>query len=216
MKYPCNMIKDLLPLYHDGVLSQESCAIVDTHLAECPACLAYYQQLCSTDPVLASPMDAEEEQKKAASFRAVKKKLRKKQVIVTLASLLIICAAAAAAVGALKNTQQIVPYQDNISVAVIHGNLVGRLSGSSYQHVKSLTVENAGEELVFFYFQNSLWDDITTRSQTFTEYTICSADKGAADIDAVYYYTGNYAGLANLNTEELQKVITTSALLWHR
>lgn len=38
MKVPCELVKDLLPLYLDGVCSEESKETVETHLAECPAC----------------------------------------------------------------------------------------------------------------------------------------------------------------------------------
>lgn len=34
----CNIIKDLLPLYVDGLCSEESAALVDAHLTDCPDC----------------------------------------------------------------------------------------------------------------------------------------------------------------------------------
>lgn len=38
MKYDCAVIQDLLPLYIDGVCSEESRKIIDEHLPECTAC----------------------------------------------------------------------------------------------------------------------------------------------------------------------------------
>lgn len=38
MKISCGVIKDLLPLYHDGVCSDESKAMVEEHLASCDDC----------------------------------------------------------------------------------------------------------------------------------------------------------------------------------
>ena len=38
MKLPCEMIQDLLPLYHDGVCSGVSKTLVTAHLKECPDC----------------------------------------------------------------------------------------------------------------------------------------------------------------------------------
>ena len=35
MKTPCNVIRDLLPLYHDGVCSPESRQLVEEHLEKC-------------------------------------------------------------------------------------------------------------------------------------------------------------------------------------
>ena len=38
MKISCEIIKDLLPLYHDGVCSSESRAMVEEHLSGCANC----------------------------------------------------------------------------------------------------------------------------------------------------------------------------------
>lgn len=38
MKTNCNIIKDLLPLYAEDMLSEESAALVKEHLSECPDC----------------------------------------------------------------------------------------------------------------------------------------------------------------------------------
>ena len=45
MKTPCEIIRDLLPLYADDVCSPASRAAVDEHLRECPACEEYLKQL---------------------------------------------------------------------------------------------------------------------------------------------------------------------------
>lgn len=38
MKYPCDMIKDLLPLYYDDACSKQTKSIVEAHLSECNSC----------------------------------------------------------------------------------------------------------------------------------------------------------------------------------
>lgn len=40
MKISCEIIKDLLPLYHDGVCSSDSRTLVEEHLASCESCKA--------------------------------------------------------------------------------------------------------------------------------------------------------------------------------
>ncbi|WP_458862151.1 zf-HC2 domain-containing protein [Acidaminobacterium chupaoyuni] len=40
MDLSCEIIRDLLPLYHDGVCSEESRQLVEDHLKNCPACRA--------------------------------------------------------------------------------------------------------------------------------------------------------------------------------
>ena len=80
MKYPCDLIRDLLPLYQDGVCSEESRAAVEEHLRECPSCRAYQTALCEADglfPVSGEEPEqtADQELRKAASLRAVRKTL---------------------------------------------------------------------------------------------------------------------------------------------
>ena len=38
MKLPCEIVKDLLPLYYDGVCNEISKALVTEHLKTCPEC----------------------------------------------------------------------------------------------------------------------------------------------------------------------------------
>ena len=45
MKLCCNVTRDLLPLYHDGVCSDESRALVEAHLDECAECGAILKEL---------------------------------------------------------------------------------------------------------------------------------------------------------------------------
>lgn len=38
MKLPCKVIEDMLPMYYDKVCSEESAALVEEHLKDCPCC----------------------------------------------------------------------------------------------------------------------------------------------------------------------------------
>lgn len=49
MKLDCHIVKDLLPLYTEGLTSAESAEDVKAHLAECPACQKELAELQSTE-----------------------------------------------------------------------------------------------------------------------------------------------------------------------
>ena len=93
MKYPCNLIKDLLPLYHDQVSSQESSEAVEEHLKECSECKQYYEKMCGSDAIEPLAYDQEMSMKTAESYKQVKKKNRRRVVIVVLIAvvLLLVC-----------------------------------------------------------------------------------------------------------------------------
>lgn len=60
MKYQCEMIEDLLPLYKDDVCSPSSKQAVEEHLAECPKCSEMLKNL--TDTVIDEVMVREKDE----------------------------------------------------------------------------------------------------------------------------------------------------------
>ena len=90
MKYPCNLIKDILPLYHDGVVSKESEHVVEEHLTECEDCKNYYEKMCQADVLEESAFDEEITKKTADSFKEVSKTISKKMIKMIFKSILII------------------------------------------------------------------------------------------------------------------------------
>ncbi len=73
------------------------------------------------------------------------------------------------------------------------------------------------ENNLYFYLSTSLWDDMAaSNSKTFSEYVLAYEEKGAGEIDNIYYFTGDYSGLENLSAGELTKETQGSVLLWSK
>ena len=77
MKLPCNVIEDMLPMYHDGVCSQESAELVLEHLKECPRCSRTLCELRSDIPAPGAPLD---DLKPLAGIQAQWKKEKRRSV----------------------------------------------------------------------------------------------------------------------------------------
>ena len=75
MTYPCPVIRDLLPLYLDDVLSAESMTAVEQHLAQCEGCRAYCEQMRSGEIKAKTSPD---EHRMVESLRRVKAKLSRR------------------------------------------------------------------------------------------------------------------------------------------
>ena len=60
MNYPCEIIRDLLPLYIDEVCNIETKQAVEKHLAECKKCREYYEAMKSTDGFVENKSDNSE------------------------------------------------------------------------------------------------------------------------------------------------------------
>lgn len=220
MKYPCDMIQDLLPLYIDGVCSEESKKAVDQHLSECRGCKEFYTVMCEADQVNIDTHNANRERQKAASFQAVKKRILRRQILAAVIAVIVLIAITFSGIGVLKSTVEIVQNNDNISVSLLNGDLVGRLQSSRICQATikrvTLTVNGQEKSYLFFCVANTKWDALTTNDEVFSEYILCPYDKNADQIDEVYYYTGEYESIESMNNEELQGIVDNSMLLWQK
>ena len=45
MKNECNIIKDILPLYAEKMVSEDTVDFIEEHLKNCPACSSDYQSM---------------------------------------------------------------------------------------------------------------------------------------------------------------------------
>ena len=73
MKISCAIITDLLPLYHDGVCSNESKTMIEEHLAECDNCNVELQTMGEIIPMRNTTNNLKE----AEAIKKLSKKWRK-------------------------------------------------------------------------------------------------------------------------------------------
>ncbi len=218
MKYPCNLVRDLLPLYHDGICSDESSEVIETHLSECNTCKAFYEELCKSDAIINTPLNSENEIKKANSFKGIKKKLLRKQILIGVIVFVVLVSLIFSVISMLKNSEQLIMFDDNITVYMTEGNLIGRLTGNEANCLEikrvEITVEGKSNTYLFFCLSGTKWNELTTSDNTFSEYSLCPADKGAEAIDFVYYYNGDYEKFKDINEQQLKSILKQSYMLW--
>lgn len=89
MKMQCNVIQDLLPLYHDRICSTESRALVEEHLKECEACKTLLSKI---DAELEHPETGAEEAGPLKALRSAWEKSKTKSFIKGTLIAVIICA----------------------------------------------------------------------------------------------------------------------------
>lgn len=74
MNLPCNVIQDLLPLYHDQVCSDETKALVEEHLSSCESCKEMLKSMGGELPIPKQDIESVE------ILKNIKKELRTKEV----------------------------------------------------------------------------------------------------------------------------------------
>ncbi len=80
----CNLVTDLLPLYAEDLLSEDSKQLVERHLAKCAACSEKLKLLKTTDSVPMPPPENAPEEREV--LKKTRKKLKKHTAAVAAAS----------------------------------------------------------------------------------------------------------------------------------
>ena len=87
----CHIVRDLLPLYHDDVVSEETRILIQEHLETCPECERMLKDIHEgIGPGVGTAAYLDAEQPLAKSLKSLRKRLRRKTVVSIVVS--IICA----------------------------------------------------------------------------------------------------------------------------
>lgn len=229
MKYPCGVIKDLLPLYIDNVCNAESKKIVIEHLEECEECKNYCSAMTSVNNYPQNSPDSNDEIL-ADSLKKVKKQIKAKHIMVALVSILIVIIFAGIsmlAIDGMKHTEYVVLYENNISLShdapeewsdwydesqdqfIIYCQ--GRTITGMSSKLIEIPVGDKTEQILFFQTRTNRWEDFITQDNDMSYQPLASADSG---IDKIYYYPGYMQDIEMLAEGELEIIIDTSTLLW--
>ena len=85
-KLPCEVVQDILPLYHDGVCSGASRKMVENHLQECRTCKTLLQEMDETE----MDMALADETKEVLEHHAKRERTLAYKTAVVIAGLLLL------------------------------------------------------------------------------------------------------------------------------
>ena len=222
MKYSCGIIKDLLPLYVDQVCSDESKELINEHLPECKECKSYMDSLRESQAVEAVAYDEETERRKVKMMLGMKKKLLFRNILVAIFTVLILGGACTSVIHYLKRTTVPIPETKHMEVVYENDDLVLNITDAIWSdaHGVRFTLKEDGKlyECVVVAMNTSKWNELISSDKTCSKYTIAYRDKGANEIDRVYY-SGygkdlEYPHNGELNENDIQTLGYT--LVWSR
>lgn len=218
----CEIIRDLLPLYCDGLCSETSRQEIEAHVAQCEGCRTCLAEMKGEDAPVSLP-DLEQETE-VRVLRGVKKKFshrRRRAVLLTAAIMLIF---SIVLVGA-ADVQQPVPYTDGLVTAELAVDEAIDLyyHGGNYDSFHGFSREVDGRNAVFLYFDRTILSNVTPSGENhlcignglLTDFrTACyQVDR---EVDAVYYLVGDYVELPGLSQTEFEQAMEDAVLLWER
>lgn len=99
MKIDCDIVKDLLPLYVEGLASEKSGMAIEEHMKECEDCKKIYQEMKAPKPQIQYNREPAESFQKYVKKN--KKKLCIKTAVITAMAVLLVVVVRLAAVGGL-------------------------------------------------------------------------------------------------------------------
>lgn len=96
MKMSCNIIEDLLPLYVDDMVSEDSRKLVEEHLKECPSCRKMQEEMVKENRLSASgnrSNSAKTNKTEAESLKKIRRRIRKKRIASVVLAVVLVMAA---------------------------------------------------------------------------------------------------------------------------
>ena len=212
----CDIIRDLLPLYCDGLCSEASKQEIEAHVAQCQECRACLAEMKEEAPV---PSLSQESETEARVLQEVKKKFsrgRRRAVVFAVAIMLIFSIVLAGA----ADVPQPVAYTDGLVTAELAVDEVIDLyyHGGSYDSFHGFSREMDGRNAVFLYFDRTLRSDVMPNREghlcigngllTDFETATYQVDR---QVDAVYYLVGDYLKLPGLAQAEFEQAFCGNA-----
>ena len=89
MKNECKIIQDILPLYEEGMVSEDTAAFVESHLKKCSQCRAEFEKIHASNNAGEISTETVQQIEEAAPLKKVKKKFRKRSIITIILAVMI-------------------------------------------------------------------------------------------------------------------------------
>lgn len=231
MKISCEIVQDLLPLYHDDVCSNQSRTTVEEHLLECDTCKKYLDSMNSD--FIQTNAEKAAEQAKSDILKGIKKKMLRKNVMISAISVICAIAVLLGGFSLIFHYQIPIPYKNGLVSMGMGNNEIIDVSFNgddyycSYEWTTTIEKDGIKQHVAYIYYTDTIWTKYFSKPQKNNEYKysinnsswIDYGNGGGAieikkDISAVYYL--DYSDIAKLSKEELLKNSSKAVLLWEK
>lgn len=220
-KINCNVIGDLLPLYADDVVSEDTKRVVEEHLAECEECR-------ETLNTIKNEIEKKIHEKTASAERsalwAAKKKLRKKRIITAIISGMIGATLMILTVFFLRNIRIPIKYdakdfsvkiEEEYDEEVLYLYYDGLVSGNNQI---GMVDSEFHEVQMYIEMYTTPWDEIFKSKKYRSDKNrigICSIDDERNKVTELRLITGDVR-MMYVPSRDYNELEESSVLLWKR
>ena len=214
----CNIIQDILPLYVDEVVSDDTKEMVDEHLQHCGQCQKEY---VSMKQDFYMPVE-----NKVPHFNTISKKWRKKKWMISIGSIVATAIILMGTFSFVFYYETVIPYSKNfINIEIQNDNqLVSHYYGKSYAtvyatHPMSLEIDGEKKNVSFIHYTKTIADspsrNLINNEKSFNEQDYIFALPESEKIDAVYYVDFDFGKIA-VEKESWDAIIKRAELIWEK
>lgn len=200
MKMSCNIIEDLLPLYVDDMVSEDSRKLVEEHLKECPVCRKMQEEMVKENHLSAAgnrSNSAKTNKTEAKALKKIRCRIRKKRIASVILAVVLVVAAGGIGHYWYYDKENYISWDDaNISVK----------DGKVYSTVNPLgrlkSILSVDQKNMFYMLSETMWTRKQYPSDSDTENELLSLKQFQEaydrDADAVTDETTLPSGIENV------------------
>lgn len=212
-KISCDIIKDVLPLYLDGIVSEDTKEMVEEHLSSCDSCRKE-AELLKQNLVLPSMQNIQLSEVRV--LKKLKSKFRKKNTIIFVSSVIIIILLAISLHSYAILSETCIPYDDEfMRITETDGKLYATYRGENLGGTVSLapstvTLEGSEKNIAVFYYYETPWSKYIQPIFEKDDYesTFCLGDR--EEIDQIYYGEFELDG----SMQDYASIAENAELIW--
>jgi hypothetical protein len=212
----CNIIKDILPLYVDGVVSDDTKEMLEEHLEHCEECK---KEVDLMKQELYIPAE-----KEASFIKDFKRKWRNKKLIISVVSILLTGLILFGAFSFVFHYEKVVPYAESLIKIEIQDNdmLVSHYYGVDYYsvsatHPKTLKIDGKEKNIIFLYYTetiaNSPSKKLINRKENHDERDFIFPLDKKENVDAIYYVEFDSRKIFN-DGNDWSTLLEDAILIW--
>ena len=214
----CSIIQDILPLYVDEVVSQDTKEMIEEHLVHCEKCQKEYEVMRRE---LFIPAE-----NKASIFKKINKKWRNKKVKISIISVLATAIILVGAFAYVVYYERVIPYsKDLIKIEMQNDNqLVSHYYGKSYAGVHEaypmpLEIDGEKKNVSFIFYTETFAESpsrsLTNNEKNHTEQDYISKLSESEKIDAVYYVDFDVEKITD-GKDSWDSILERAVLIWEK
>ena len=170
----CAVVKDLIPLYVDDVVSEDSKIMIEKHMKGCKECSDYYRKLKESD----NNYEKTQGLKDKEALKKIKKSIVKKRLITALITAICVAAIAGGTIYEIFIHEKYIPYEETglyVSDEAVRSDRV---------YYKSSGIYTPNGETLFLYLTTTTYTELSGKKSLETGFPIIDlTDEGLTFIE---------------------------------